>query len=174
MTIIIREATCADAPYIAHVHVASWQTTYSGLLSKEFLENLSVTSREKYWSDVLCASQHTDCIFVAVDDDEIVGFACGGTERTGRYKTRGELYAIYLLASYQRQGIGQQLVKAVAQWLLNANIPDMLVWVLKENPSRHFYEKLGGEPVAAQLVMIGGVTLEETGYCWSDITTLLK
>jgi GNAT superfamily N-acetyltransferase len=174
MSITIREATCTDALAIAHVHVASWQTTYRGLLSQEFLEGLSVSSREKYWQDVLCAEHRNDCMLVAVDNDEVVGFASAGTERTGSYNARGELYAIYLLASHQREGIGRKLVKSVAQWLLQAGIDDMLVWVLRDNPSWHFYEKLGGKAVGAQLVMIGGVTFEETGYHWSDITVLVK
>jgi GNAT superfamily N-acetyltransferase len=173
MTILIREAICSDAPSIARVHVASWQTTYRAILPPVFLDNLSVTTREKYWTDLLCAEQCRDCVYVAEHESQIVGFASGGTERTEKYDSQGELYAIYLLADQQGKGIGRQLVGAVARWLAQADMHSMLVWVLKDNTARKFYEKLGGEAVAAQLITIGGVTVEETGYRWSDITSLI-
>jgi GNAT superfamily N-acetyltransferase len=174
MSVQIRDATCADVRGIAQVHVASWQSTYHGLMPQSFLNGLTMTiaAREKYWQSVLCAEPRSDYMLVAEDAGQIVGFACAGEERTGSYGIRGELYAIYLLASHQRKGIGRQFMQAIGEYLLQSNMQDMLVWVLKENPSREFYERLGGEPVASQLVTIGGVTFEETGYRWSDITQL--
>jgi len=44
----------------------------------------------------------------------IAGFAHSGPERSGHKLYAGELYAIYLLAAYQRQGLGRQLTRAVA------------------------------------------------------------
>ncbi|WP_306428702.1 hypothetical protein [Robertmurraya siralis] len=38
---IIREATLSDAEGIAKVHVDSWRTTYKGIVSDVFLEQLS-------------------------------------------------------------------------------------------------------------------------------------
>ena len=35
---MIRPATLNDAPEIARVHVASWRSTYQGLLPDDFLE----------------------------------------------------------------------------------------------------------------------------------------
>jgi Acetyltransferase (GNAT) family. len=45
---------------------------------------------------------------------KIVGFAAGGRERMGKYMYQGELFAIYILEEYQRQGIGRQLLGCVA------------------------------------------------------------
>jgi GNAT superfamily N-acetyltransferase len=79
-------------------------------------------------------------VFVAENEHgDIVGFANGGKELSGKYPYDGELYAIYLLENYQRQGIGNQLVRNVVQELHRFNIFSLFVWVLEDNPSRFFY-----------------------------------
>ena len=45
----------------------------------------------------------------------------------------------------------------------------MLVWVLAENPSRQFYEALGGQELGQQEITVGGATLVEVAYGWKDI-----
>jgi ribosomal protein S18 acetylase RimI-like enzyme len=50
--------------------------------------------------------------FIYVIEDragQIVGFADGGQERTGDPVYKGELYAIYILDAYQRQGLGRRI-----------------------------------------------------------------
>lgn len=48
----------------------------------------------------------------------------------------------------------------------------MLVLVLEDNPSRHFYEKLGAKKIDSIIVEIGGVKLNELVYGWEDIMPL--
>jgi hypothetical protein len=48
----------------------------------------------------------------------------------------------------------------------------MLVWVLADNPSRRFYEALGGAPVRTQHIEFGGTLLEEIAYGWRDTIVL--
>lgn len=38
---MIRQATAKDGRAIAEVHVDAWRSTYKGIVSDEFLENLS-------------------------------------------------------------------------------------------------------------------------------------
>ena len=103
---------------------------------------------------------------------EIVGFVHGGPERTGNPLYTGELYAIYLLAGYQRHGVGRQLTRAVANGLLQHGLSSLLVWVLANNPSRAFYEALGGQYVAEQEITIGTVRLREVAYGWRGVREL--
>ena len=100
---------------------------------------------------------------------EVVGFAASGPERSGNEIYQGELYAIYLLEAYQRQGVGQQLTRAVVNDLLLHGLSSILVWVLADNPSRAFYEALGGQYVAEQQITIGSAQLTEVAYGWRDI-----
>ncbi len=50
----------------------------------------------------------------------------------------------------------------------------MLVWVLAENPSRRFYEVLGGKQLCEQEITIGGVTLVEVAYGWKNLHRLVN
>jgi L-amino acid N-acyltransferase YncA len=169
---IIRKAVAKDAEGIAKVHVESWKTTYKNIVSDEFLNTLSYDSRKQMWENAIPNSH----VFVAENEDgQIIGFSTGGKERTGKYENyKGELYAIYILKEYQAQGLGKKLVKPIIEVLENLNIYSMLVLVLEENPSRYFYESLGGEKIDSIDIEIGGEILKETVYGWSDITYLFK
>jgi hypothetical protein len=50
----------------------------------------------------------------------------------------------------------------------------LLLWVLAENLSRTFYERLGGRPVDEKTVNIGGVPLIEVAYGWLDSQILIE
>jgi L-amino acid N-acyltransferase YncA len=166
----IRTADPSDVDAIAHVHVDSWLTTYRGLMPDSVLDHLSLDGRRDWWKGVIL--QHGRQVAVAEDNDKIVGFAYFGEEREKDPLYRGELYAIYLLAGHQQQGLGRLLVKATAQGLLELGMDKMLVWVLSTNPARRFYEKLGGVFLRDKPLEIGGTMLQETAYGWDDIHSL--
>jgi GNAT superfamily N-acetyltransferase len=165
----IRPALPADAHGIAQVHVASWQTTYRGIIADDVLDNLQLEPRERYASRVIEQPQNGEFIYVAEDDaGQIIGFASGGPEREGDTEYRGELYAIYLLQAVQGQGIGRQLVTVSAQRLAQEGMHSMLIWVAAENPACRFYEALGGTFVRDKLEILGGQELREIAYGWRD------
>src|SRR5262249_38607513 len=103
---------------------------------------------------------------------EIIAFAAGGPERDGDRIYRGELRAIYIIQRHQRQGHGRRLTGAVARQLLLDGFDSMLVWVLAENPSRAFYDALGGIVVNSKMIESGGRDLQQVAYGWSDIPPL--
>lgn len=166
---LIREATAADAPAIARVHVESWQTTYRGIVPDEILANLSVDHRARQWARRFGDPDAADFVYVAVNDTgAVVGFASGGPEREGDSVYTGELYAIYLLTGQQGKGIGRQLVRIVAERLAAIGHDTMLVWVLAGNPARRFYAALGGVTVRERPITMGDVSLTEIAYGWTD------
>jgi L-amino acid N-acyltransferase YncA len=170
----IRMATVADVAAIARVHVESWRTTYKGIVPDDFLANLTYEQREPLWRQVLSESAGLSLVYVAEDaDGQIVGFASGGPERSGDTVYAGELYAIYLLDDWKRRGIGRQLTVTLVTQLVQAGFASLLIWVLAENPSRRFYEALGGQQVREQPVTIGGVQLIEVAYGWLDARTII-
>jgi ribosomal protein S18 acetylase RimI-like enzyme len=162
---MIRSATIDDAPAIARVHVASWLSTYRGLLPDDFLESLSETNYSERWKRVI--TDGTSKVVVAEDDADVVGFASGGRERAGEKRFEGELYAIYVLDAAQRRGFGRELVRSMVDGLRELGLTNMIIWVLRDNrPAREFYERLGGVYVRAQPITIGSATLEEVSYGW--------
>lgn len=165
--LLIRKAKLEDAAGIAKVHVDSWRTTYKGIVSDTYLDSLSYEEREQNWKRGI---EHNH-IYIATDfNGEIVGFASGGKERTGKYVAyKGELYAIYLLEGQQGKAIGRKLFKAVVDDLKEKKLNSMLIWALEENPACLFYEKLGGKKIDTAEIEIDGQKLSEVAYGWDDL-----
>jgi GNAT superfamily N-acetyltransferase len=170
----IREATMADVATLARVHVDSWRTTYKGILPDDYLANLTYARREPLWRQILSKPAGQDIVYVAEETPgDIVGFVSGGPERSGDPVYTGEVYAIYLLERWQGQGIGRQLIITLVRQLMQLGLTSLLIWVLAQNPSRRFYEALGGRPVRERLEVTGGVELVDVAYGWLDVCTLI-
>jgi ribosomal protein S18 acetylase RimI-like enzyme len=162
---MVRPAELDDAEGIAQVHVATWRSAYRGLLPEDFLASLSEANYAERWKRVI--GEGLSRVYVVDEDEGIAGFASGGRERAGEMGYAGELYALYVLEGAQRRGHGRELVRAVAGALREMALPDMIVWVLRDNPTaRRFYERLGGRYVRSQPITIGTATLEEVSYGW--------
>ncbi len=171
MTIAIRAAGINDAVDIAHVHVESWRTTYSGIVSGAYLAGLDETLRAQLWSEWLRGEA---LVFVAEWDGRIVGFAHGGANREPLESCDAELYSIYLLRDAQKRGIGAGLLRAMANALMERKFKSMAVWVLEQNRSRNFYEKTGAHMARSKVIEIGGAKLMEVAYVWTDLKALAK
>ena len=159
----IRRATVGDAAAIASVHVDSWLTTYRGIVPNAYLDTIETAEwTERQRRSLRCPDDRV-VFLVAEVQGKVIGWAVGGPERGVDPAYDAELYAIYLLLDYQRQGIGLRLTAAVAAGLLEAGMSSLLLWVLAENRSaRRFYEALGGRYVREQQITIGGVSLPLT------------
>ena len=48
-----------------------------------------------------------------------------------------------------------------------------LIWVLSLNPSRYFYEAMGGCTVAERMSRLWGADLPQTAYGWSDLERVI-
>jgi GNAT superfamily N-acetyltransferase len=76
--------------------------------------------------------------------------------------------------AHQGKGAGRELIRTLASWLNQHDYRKMRLWVLEDNPSCRFYEKLGGARLSgAKTVELGGKTLTEVAYGWPDLSALL-
>lgn len=172
--IAVRRARPEEALAIARVHVASWRASYRGIVPDAFLDGLSAEGRLPRWQQALDRAAAGAGVWVAEAAGEIVGFASAGPERSGDQQYRGELYALYLLPAYQRRGLGRRLVGAVAAHLAEQGMQALLLWVLAANaPGWRFYEALGGVPLREQSFELGGTTVVEIAYGWSNTASLI-
>lgn len=162
-THIVREATLADVPEIAKVHVDAWRETYEGLMSQRALTSHSYADREALWNRALAPGSAT-CLFVAESDGEIVGFAAGGPSHSAVSGFGAELYAIYLLDRVKRRGAGRALFDAVRSRLRERAFKRMLLWVLDGNEAAAFYEAQGGARFHTGPFTLAGDSLVEHGY----------
>src|SRR5258708_1679353 len=170
---VIRKAVPADARAIAEVHVQSWRETYPGVVPADVIAALSVEEREKAWAEnLLEGPPHFRFTFVVdLPGPGIVGFAAGGALRKAQgpgdsvdpallERYSGELQAIYLLKAHQKSGLGRKLFMAVCAELKKRGHSNMLIWVLKDNPTREFYGRMGGREVAEKTIQIGAPLVE--------------
>lgn len=163
----IRPARLLDAEGIARVHVVSWQETYMGIMPRRFLEARTVADRTALWELTLSQPGPGQVLLVAEEPDgEIVGFASAGPARDPDFGPGGEVYALYLLKRSQGLGIGRDLFEACRDALARAGMPRLMVHVLRANPSRGFYFKMGGTPTGAGEVVRGGKLLAEERFVW--------
>jgi GNAT superfamily N-acetyltransferase len=171
---MIRPATERDVDAIARVHVESWRSTYQGIVPDAYLAGLRVEDRAAMWRRVLGEYADVHAVFVAeMPDAGVVGFASSGPTRDNSLPFDRELYAIYLLAEWHGRGLGRQLIRAIVADLAALGTGSLCLWVLAANPSRGFYERLGGRALRTQQIEIGGATLDEVAYGWDDLMILL-
>jgi GNAT superfamily N-acetyltransferase len=171
----IRLATPADAAAIARVHLASWQTAYRGIFSDAYLDGLMATypKRLERWQAGLVTpeSPGTATFIAEIPEHGVIGFATAGSERKGRADFKGELHAIYLLGEHRGQGIGKLLFARCVKHVRGLGLETMIVWVLKNNPWRAFYESMGGELIGGETLdaVIGGTPVVEIAYGWKKL-----
>jgi ribosomal protein S18 acetylase RimI-like enzyme len=167
---MVRLAEFADAPAISRVHVASWRTTYPGILPDSYLSAMSVEDYTSRWQRALGGSFAPSVVYVVEEGGQVVGFSSCGRQRDGDQSYDGELYAIYLLQEAQGRGHGRALVEASAEALIDQGMTSMVVWVLRENKhARGFYERLGGVYLRQRPLDFGhDITAMEVSYLWAN------
>ncbi len=174
---IVRRAVPSDVPALARVHIDTWRATYRGIVPDAYLDSLNYNRGESGWKRMLSdldspeAEQSGKCVLVAESPDcGVVGFASFGPNRDQDTEHDGELYAIYVLPTYQGRGAGRELISETARMMSVSGFRSMVVWVLSANPARRFYERSGGSEVRQRKIKIGGVELDETAYGWADLS----
>ena len=169
----IREAKVADALEIARVHVDSWRSTYAGMMPQDYLDQLDVEKRAHRWEEILSSGEPKEANLVAVIEGKVAGFTSIGPSRSPSLPFAGELYALYLDDAHQKKGIGKALFLEAVREIRERKWESMVVWVLKENPTCRFYEKMGGSLLdATKLETLGEASLLEVSYGWSNLSAL--
>src|SRR5215813_3414439 len=156
----IRRAQKSDAAAIGRVHVETWQATYAGMLPDA----------------MLAGPGEARGVFVADDEDMgVVGFgSCGPVrdppegldEREARV---GEVYTLYVEPDFQNQGLGRRLLDALFRQLKAQGCDCVVLWMLADNPTRFFYEGMGGQRCGQRIDTLAGRDVEEIAYAWRDL-----
>ena len=190
--IAIRRARPADAVAIATVHVAAWRSTYPGILPDTYLARLSVTRQAAYYEAAIHGGTG---VFVAIASGpdlpagsnqgpgaaggaRIVGFGTAGRARPssdigGRRLGEGEIETLYVLDDFRERGVGRRLMRVSAAYLAESGCHSVFLWVLRDNPSRWFYQRLGGKPAAEAATQFAGRQVIQTAFVWDPIERLL-
>ncbi len=170
----IRNAEMTDMEAVARVHIASWRTTYGGLVETSWFDQMERTlDRRVQARRERLPRTDVYTLVMTSPGGLVVGFADVGPLDGEDPRFDGELYAVYLLKGWQGLGGGRALVQAGAAWLAQQGFRSMKVWVLRDNPSRMFYQRLGAEFVEHRPITIGTQTLAEEAYGWRQLNTFV-
>jgi GNAT superfamily N-acetyltransferase len=176
----IELATERAAAGIAKVYVDAWRTTYAAILPHQVLLGMSYERQTRDWTWAI--RNGTQPVIVAADADHgVVGFTSFGAARlrdrpaSGRFAgesdaTVGEIYTLYVGPDFQDRGIGRRLLAAAFAAMIDKGYVCCFLWALRDNPSRYFYERVGGKAVAERREHLWGCALDEVCYGWSDLT----
>lgn len=177
---IIRPAYPADAATIARIHVDTWRSTYAGMIPDKTLVGMSVERHQRQWTRQLLGRRGDEFTLVAQDARHgIVGFGSAGRSRgpaalgqgrgqgPGLYD--GEVFTLYVQPDCQGAGIGRRLLKDLFEGLRKRGMNSAVIWVLAMNPSRFFYEAMGGARAAGREERLWGELLPEYAYGWATL-----
>ena len=165
----VRPAIAADARAIGEIHVETWRVAYRGHMPDAYLASLSVDQRATMWRERLETKGHPSrCIWVAVMDGRVIGFAVTGDTRDtyAAGERVGELYAIYVAADRWGVGAGRRLIERAVTDMAQQGYDAATLWVLEVNErTRRFYVANGWRADGANKVeSVGGVDLVHVRY----------
>jgi ribosomal protein S18 acetylase RimI-like enzyme len=167
----VRPARLEDAKAIARIEVETWRSTYAGMLPDRVLLNMSERRQTASWASFL--RHRPEDVWVALVGENVVGFGNCGTQRDNTIRFAGEIYTLYVAPDRQSQGLGRALLMALFQRLVDTGHATGLVWVVRANPARFFYERLGGQQIMHRPIPVGGQPVEAIAYGWRDLSGAL-
>ena len=166
LAVRLREATAADSLAVAEVNLRSLQASFPRRRLEP--DELSLDRRAAMFRRRFDAAFYR-MVVAEAPGRGVLGFADVGLARDARWHCDAELFAIYVLKSHQRQGLGQRLFDRVCEAVLAAGHESMYLIALHDNPYRDFYEQLGGRQLAH--VPRGAVQGQDAHviYAWRDL-----
>ena len=166
----VRPAVEADAEAIGAVYVAAWRSAYAGLLPAALLANMSPLRLARRFRADIAARGRT--VLVAEAEGAVVGFCTANANRRPGLAD-AEVETLYVLDDHRDAGLGSALLRAAASRLEERGCRNLFLWVLRDNPSRWFYERLGGRAVRTATTTLAGQTLDQVAYLWDPVSRLL-
>jgi GNAT superfamily N-acetyltransferase len=169
----IRAATAGDASAISRIDVETWRTTYAGMLPDRVLLRLDARQRARQWAQFIM-NRPGDTIAALDEAGAVLGFGSCGPQRECDLPYGGEVFTLYVEPDHQGQGVGRQLLMALFQRLIRCGFYSGLLWVLAGNPSRFFYERVGGHLIGARKLPVGPAQVDAVAYAWPDLADAVR
>jgi ribosomal protein S18 acetylase RimI-like enzyme len=169
---MIRPAVPTDIDAIARIDVETWRSAYAGLLPDQLLTGLSMQRRGLFWSRFV-TRRPGDTMVACERDGTVMGFGSCGPQRDSSFEFGGEVFSLYVAPEFQNQGLGRHILLSLFDRLNHSGHRSAMLWVLSDNPSRFFYERLGGRLVAHQTMEIGKARIASVAYGWADLTATI-
>ena len=177
MSLKVLKANQQDAALIADIHVKGWEEAYKTLLNHPEFNAPDVEKRTSQWEGWLSENS----VLLAYSGDQAVGFVSFGRLKTpppGSSPIRplysSEIYGLYVLPEFFKQGIGRALMSEAAKALIEDKHQSLCLWCIEKNkPALEFYKVLGGERCGKKNITLGPHNVRDVCVGWRDIKKLI-
>jgi GNAT superfamily N-acetyltransferase len=143
----VRPARPEDAERVARVQLATWRTAYSDLLPPEALDVPEMQAAALWLGAVESPPSPQHRLLVAMERDELVGFAASGPAGDEDVEGAVELMTLLVEPRWGRRGHGSRLVAASVEHWRGLGFPTAVTWVWERDPAtRGFLTGTGWEP----------------------------
>jgi L-amino acid N-acyltransferase YncA len=133
------------------------------------IEALSVERNARMWMAILDRSEKS-VVHVVETDADIVGFGSAGDALSDGLGAAAEVTSLYLLDRVKRRGVGRVLLTSLLRALAGRGHTSAGLWVIAGNePTRRFYEALGGRAGGTRIVEGSHGEMHEVAYVWDDL-----
>lgn len=146
-----RRSSPSDADALRSIHLASYETAYRDLVPAELLDERLEQHRKVDWGARLCeeVAAGGDILVAEVNGRPVGLCQYGPTTDTDDDPTAvGQIHRLFVEPTWQRHGIGRQLMSRACETLAAAGRTEATLWVLAADTlrARPFYEGFGWGP----------------------------
>ena len=162
-----RPATSSDAEAVALLHARSWRENYRGAFTDKFLDDDLQSERLLVWSKRLDDPPADQCVLVACERAELVGFVCAYGAHDSEWGSF--IDNLHVAPAAKRGGIGRALMRRTGALLVpRYSELGVYLWVLEGNSSaRQFYERIGARNAGVTTMEThGGAIVRSCRYTW--------
>ena len=168
---LIRKATVDDIINISHLYVSNHKTTYKGLVSEDYLNNLTVEKATERWKSCLC--DESKKIWVAFENDTFLGFLASMPDSTS--DRIWYLDSLHICPEARGRGIGTALIKTAGEYALKNGYEKMSVCVIKGNESaKKLYMNLGARHLLSFEDKFDNSRINSEKLLWDDLKIFIK
>lgn len=162
---------------MGRLFVAAWRDSYPTLLPAPALLAMSADRSARQFAAAVDRARDIHLIAEG-PHGEIAGLLTGGraTDRglkVGADPAEGEIFTLYIDPMATGQGIGRALLLAGLSALAERGHRNGVVWMLRGNPARFFYEHMGARLIASKREHNFGTIVDLEAYAWPDLSRAL-
>lgn len=143
----LRPAALADAALLARLKHQAWLETYRGIYSDSLLDNFDEAAHAERFLQKIRGNEEQ--VWLVEADRVPAGYFCFGKPQVSSLQEKQALNALYLLKSFQRQGLGSAVFAWLNQECRRQAIPSFGCRCNLHNQSAlAFYRAQGGQITA--------------------------
>lgn len=161
----VRLARIPDVDDVAAVNIDAWRLRFAGVVPDEVLAGLDPQDLAMVWaSGILNPPTPGHRLLVAVDDEQVVGYAAIGPGQDPDADAETvELLALEVAPSRQRQGHGSRLMAAAIDHARGSGWTTALTWCpVHDEVRRSFLQSAGWGPDTAYRDVAVGMAADGT------------